>query len=73
MPPEKSGISKPKLIVVAVALVIAVILILQNTEHVETHILFARVTMPRAVLLVVAAGVGFVAGWLTARLRRGKR
>ena len=50
----------PRLIVAAVLVVLLVILIVQNTESVETRILFISFTMPRAVLL----GVTLVLGWL---------
>ena len=50
----------PRLIVAAVLVVLLLILIVQNTESVETRILFITVTLPRAVLL----GVTLVLGWL---------
>ena len=62
-----------KIAVVAVIILIAIILILQNREPVETKILFASVTMPRAVLLLVTAGISFVAGLLTGGMMKGKR
>lgn len=40
------------------------IVALQNTEAVETHILFATVTMPRAVLLLTTLVIGFASGIL---------
>lgn len=51
------------------ALIIVVVLILQNTQQVETKILFATIEMPRAVLLFITAALGFAAGVLMA-LRR---
>ena len=57
-------------IAVAVVLVIlAVIVVIQNTEPVETRLLFASVTMPRAMLLAGTAGLGFLSGWLFGRTR----
>ena len=50
----------PRLIVAAGLVVLLLILIVQNTESVETRILFITVTLPRAVLL----GVTLVLGWL---------
>lgn len=55
-----------KIAAIAVAVVVVLILILQNTEDVRTRILFAEITMPRAVLLVVMLAIGFVLGLLTA-------
>jgi uncharacterized integral membrane protein len=67
-PTEKSGGLKRNLRLVSIALAVVVVLILvvQNTAEVETRILFATVTMPRAVLLVVMLAVGYVLGLLTA-------
>ena len=58
-----------KLVGIALALIIVVVLILQNTQQVETKILFATIEMPRAVLLFITAALGFAAGVLMA-LRR---
>jgi len=55
-----------RLIVLSVLAVLVVVVVLQNTEAVETKILFMTVTMPRAVLLFITATLGFAAGILTA-------
>ena len=48
-------------LVALIALGISVgIIVLQNTESVETHVLFFSFSMPRAVLLFVCAVIGFV-------------
>jgi uncharacterized integral membrane protein len=54
--------TKVKLIIALILVVLAVILILQNTESVETKLLFATVTMPRAILLLVTLAIGFGSG-----------
>ena len=56
--------SRLKLITIAVLAVLVGILVLQNTQPVETRVLFATVTMPRAVLLFVTALIGFALGVL---------
>ena len=56
---------KVRLIVTLVLAVLVVIVVLQNTEAVETQLLFATVTMPRAVLLLITALIGFSLGILT--------
>ena len=56
--------SKLKLLAIVVLAVLAVIVVLQNTQAVETRLLFATVTMPRAVLLLVTAVIGFALGVL---------
>lgn len=57
---------KAKLIGVAIAILVIVVVVLQNTEPVETTILFARIVMPRAVLLFVTTAAGFGLGALVA-------
>ena len=54
-----------KFIVIAVLAVLVLIVALQNTANVETKLLFATVTMQRAILLFVMLAIGFVIGWLT--------
>ena len=58
--------NKFKLIVAVVILLLVVIVFLQNTEAVETKLLFLTITMPRVLLLVVTFIVGFVGGLITA-------
>ena len=56
---------KVKLIVIIVISILVFIIFLQNTESVETKILFMKVAMPRAILLISTFLVGFVAGTIT--------
>ena len=56
--------SKRKLVVIAILAVLTAVLVLQNTQPVETRVFFATVTMPRAVLLLVTAVIGFALGVL---------
>lgn len=48
------------------------IVVLQNTESVQTKILFFTFTMPRAVLLFLTALIGFIIGVLSS-LRVGRK
>lgn len=64
--------TKAKIIVAAIAAVTMIIVIVQNTEAVDTRILFITVTMPRAVLLLLTFGVGAVVGLLVAFSLSGK-
>jgi putative membrane protein len=57
---------RTKTIVVLVLAVLAAIIILQNTQTVETRILFVTISMPRALLLFVTLMVGFGLGILVA-------
>ena len=69
----QTAFRKIKLIVIAVLAIIVLVIALQNTANVETRLLFATVTMPRAVLLFVMLVIGFVIGWLSgARYSLGK-
>ena len=72
MMPEKGKTNKVKLVAIVVAIAVIAILVLQNMEHVETQVLFAKITMPLAVLLIVTTGIGFVAGLLVATFRKQK-
>lgn len=64
---------RPRLIAALVLTVLLVIVTLQNTENVETKLLFATVTMPRAVLLLTTTLTGFALGILASHLWRRKR
>jgi uncharacterized integral membrane protein len=59
---------KAKLILIIVISILAFIIFLQNTESVETRILFMKVAMPRAILLISTFLAGFVAGTITTSL-----
>ena len=56
---------KVKIVLVAVVALLVLIVVLQNTESVETTLLFVKVTMPRAALLFGTLLVGFALGALT--------
>jgi uncharacterized integral membrane protein len=64
--------AKFKTIVIALVVLLVLVLILQNTQSVETKFLFAKVTMPRAFLLMLTFLFGFVAG-LMATLSFGRK
>ena len=53
-----------KLISTAVLILLGIIIILQNTEQVETRLLFVSITMPRAILLMGTTMIGFALGIL---------
>ncbi len=59
-------------ILMLTVVVVILIIVLQNTESVETRLLFVKLEMPRAVLLFGALATGFamgvvVAGWIMSR------
>jgi len=51
-----------KVVLAGVLAVLVAIVAFQNTEQVQTVLLFTSVTMPRAILLFATATIGFVAG-----------
>ena len=51
-----------KHIATIVLAVLGIVIALQNTDSVETQLLFVTVTMPRAVLLFITLLIGFVSG-----------
>lgn len=61
-----------KLIISIVLGLLAIIVIVQNTDIVETHILWITISMPRAILLAVTFALGALSGILFA-LRKSKQ
>lgn len=58
--------AKLKPILASLVAVLLIIVVLQNTETVETRLLFATVSMPRAILLLVTFVAGGLVGLLLA-------
>ncbi|MBN2105044.1 hypothetical protein JW835_13465 [bacterium] len=54
--------SKIKIILISVIVILSLIIILQNMKAVETKILFFTIIMPRIVFLLFMMGVGFILG-----------
>ena len=63
---------KAKIAVVVIIALLLLIVIFQNTEAVETKILFVTIAMPRALLLVVMMLIGLVVGVLIGGQFRGR-
>ena len=59
-----------KLVAMAVLALLATIIILQNTDPVETRILFFRITLPLAVLLFSTTLIGFALGVVASLLAK---
>ena len=66
-------LSRIRLIGVSVLVLLTVIVVLQNTESVETKLLFFTIAMPHAALLFGALAIGFSSGVLVSNrlLNRG--
>lgn len=57
--------------IIATLVILLVVVVLQNTEPTRTRILFFSFTMPRALLLLMTALLGFAVGILSSlKLRR---
>lgn len=57
---------KTKLAAIVILSILAVVIVLQNTEVTQTRILFMTVQMSRALLLLLTFTLGFVTGLLAA-------
>jgi len=57
-----------KIVALLILILLAVVIVLQNTETVETRVLFFSLRMPRAVLLLVATSIGFALGLVVSLL-----
>jgi uncharacterized integral membrane protein len=53
-----------KIIVALILAILVAIMVVQNREPVATHLFFATIVMPHAVLLFITAVAGFVLGFL---------
>jgi uncharacterized integral membrane protein len=62
-----------KLITASIVAILVAILVVQNTEPVETHLLFATVAMPHAVLIFISSAAGFALGVLLTMSLKSKR
>jgi len=58
-------VRKVKVVGGIILAVLALTVFLQNTAAAETKLLFATVTMPRSMLLVLTLLVGFILGLIT--------
>ena len=60
---------KVRKIIIVLLVVLTVIVILQNTQAVDTKLLFMTITMPRALLLMVAFLCGLAMGFILSEFR----
>jgi uncharacterized integral membrane protein len=51
-----------KLVTASLLAILVAIIVVQNREPVATHVLFATVMMPHAILLFITAAAGFALG-----------
>ena len=62
----KGTMNKLKLVAIVVIALFAVVVVLQNTQAVETKLLFLTLTLPNAALLFGTLIIGIAIGVLTA-------
>jgi uncharacterized integral membrane protein len=63
---------KAKTIIIVVLIALFVIILLQNTEVVTFQLLFWKIGMSRIILLFFMLLIGFISGYITARITRKK-
>ncbi len=61
---------KMKTIIIIVLTLLVLIVILQNTQAVETKLLLLKITMPKALLIIITLLVGFALGVIVTSLLR---
>jgi uncharacterized integral membrane protein len=64
---------KVKLFAASFLVLLVVVIVVQNRDPVATHLLFATVPMPLAILLFITAAVGFALGILLTLSLSSKR
>lgn len=64
---------KAKLLIVAVLLVLLVIILVQNTQEVVFRFYFWKISMSQVILVPLAVLVGFLFGYVVARLGNKKK
>ncbi len=64
---------KVKMTGAMIALLLIIIIVVQNMGEVETKILFATITMPNSVMLGITFLIGGAAGLFTALIYSGKK
>jgi uncharacterized integral membrane protein len=71
---ERKGLARNwKLWAIAIAVLLLVIFIAENSQEVEIRFLFVETQTPLIFGLLVAGVLGFLIGWLAPIVRRGRR
>ena len=74
MTEERKGLARSaKLWAIAIAAVLLVIFIAENSQEVEVRFLFVETQTPLIFGLLIAGILGFLIGWLLPIVRRGRR
>jgi uncharacterized integral membrane protein len=68
---SKEGIRmKQKTIIILVLIVLAFVILIQNTQVVEVQIFFWKIAMSRIIMIAFMLIVGFVVGYLVAMTKK---
>ncbi len=59
---------QPKLVILIVLVILAVIVAVQNAQVATLHLLFWSLSMSQIILTLICLVIGFVAGYLVAKL-----
>ena len=62
-----------KLIVILVLVGLLLILIIQNTQNISLNIFFWNIIMPQVILVLIVFSLGFVIGFLLAKMKGSKQ
>ncbi|MFC2161175.1 LapA family protein [Acidobacteriota bacterium] len=64
---------KPKIIIILILIAVSILFVLQNTQVVEFQLLFWTFVMSRIIVISFMLLIGFVIGYLVARMEKGKK
>ncbi|MDH4219087.1 MAG: LapA family protein [Candidatus Aminicenantes bacterium] len=59
---------KPKTIIILVLIVLAIVIVLQNSQMVTLQLFFWKIMMSRIIFMVGLLVVGFILGFLVAKM-----
>jgi len=61
---------KPKTVIILFLIVLAVVILIQNTQVVEVQIFFWKIAMSRIIMIIFLLIAGFVIGYFVPRLQK---
>ena len=64
---------KPKVIIILILIILFLVIIVQNTEVVEFQLFFWKFGMSRIIVISFMMLIGFVLGYLVARMEKDKK
>lgn len=61
---------KPKTIIILILIVLAFVMLIQNTQVVEVQLLFWKIAMSRIIMISFLLLMGFIVGYLVAKMQK---